>query len=110
MFILVFYLVSPLIIFLNVVIIIMGQIVGKIEKWTKFDSLYWTYITATTVGYGDIRPVKKISKMLSILISFVGIIFTGIVVAIALHTTSVTVEKYIDDGTAEKYKKVINSK
>lgn len=108
MFILVFYLVSPLIVFLNIIIILMGQVVGYIEKWTKFDSLYWTYITATTVGYGDIRPIKKISRILSVLITLVGMIFTGIVVAIALHTTSVTVEKYIDDGLVEKYEKVIH--
>ena len=110
LFIIVLYLVSPLIIFLNILIILMGQAVGYLEKWNKFDSLYWAYITATTVGYGDIRPIKKISRVLSILISLMGITFTGIFVAIVLHTTNVTVGKYIDDGLAKKYEEVINAK
>jgi voltage-gated potassium channel len=47
--------------------------------------MYYAFITATTVGYGDFHPRKRLSKILAIIIAFVGIVFTGIVVAIALH-------------------------
>ncbi len=98
------YLVSPLLIFLCVVIIIFGQVVRIREKWKIFDGVYWSFITATTVGYGDIRPLKKVSKVLSILIALVGMMFTGIIIAVTLNTTSVALEKHIDSSIVEKMK------
>ncbi|MCK5920491.1 MAG: two pore domain potassium channel family protein [Methylococcales bacterium] len=85
-------------------IIILGQIVCRVEKWEKFDGLYWSFITATTVGYGDIRPLKKGSKALSVLIALVGMMFTGIIVAVTLNTTSVALDKHIDERVIEKIK------
>jgi len=90
------YLVAPLLVFLSLLIIILGQLVSHLEKWEKFDGLYWSFITATTVGYGDIRPLKKVSKALSVLIALVGVRFTGIIIAVTLNTTSVTVDKHVD--------------
>ncbi len=76
---------SPILIFLTLLIVLMGQIVGKEEGWSKADALYFSFITATTVGYGDLRPTKPLSKVLAVTIGFVGVIFTGIVTAIGLH-------------------------
>jgi voltage-gated potassium channel len=70
------------------VIIILGQWVGKRENWSRFDALYWTIITATTVGYGDLRPTGKMGKVLAVLIAFIGLVFTGIMVAIALQSVT----------------------
>ncbi len=99
------YLIAPLLIFLSFVIIVLGQIVCHIEKWNKFDGLYWSFITATTVGYGDIRPLKKISKVLSVFIALVGIMLTGIMIAITLNTASISFEKHVDISAIEKVKK-----
>lgn len=79
---------APLLVFLVLFIILLGQIVGVRESWTKFDAAYWAFITATTVGYGDIRPMKPVSKTLSILIALVGMIFTGIMVALAINAAN----------------------
>ena len=76
---------SPILVFLTLLIVLMGQIVGKEEGWSKADALYFSFITATTVGYGDLRPTKPLSKVLAVTIGFVGVIFTGIVTAIGLH-------------------------
>lgn len=80
---------APLLIFLAVVVVVLGQIVGRRESWSRFDSLYWSFITATTVGYGDIRPLDRLSKIFSILIAFTGIIFSGIIVALAINAASI---------------------
>ncbi len=98
------FLVSPLLIFLSFVITLLGQIVCYVEKWNKFDALYWSFITATTVGYGDIRPLKKTSKILSVLIALVGLMFTGIIVAVTLNTASIAFEKHIDESVLERMK------
>lgn len=98
------YLIAPLLMFLSFIVIILGQIVSRIEKWSKFDGLYWAFITATTVGYGDIRPLKKTSKILSIVIAFIGIMFTGIIVAITLNATSTSFDKHVDQSVIEEIK------
>ena len=76
---------SPIIIFLIVLICIAGLIIGRIEGWSRSDALYHAFINATTVGYGDFPPTKRLSKTLAILLAFIGLVFTGIVVAIAIH-------------------------
>ena len=86
----------PLMSSLVLTIVLMGQMVGRLEKWTPFNSLYWTFITATTVGYGDIRPARKASRVLAILIAFVGLIFTGILVSIAVATTTHIYAELVD--------------
>lgn len=87
---------APLLLFFIFAIIIFGQVVGRREAWNRFDSLYWSFITATTVGYGDIRPTKKLSKLLSVLIAFLGIIFTGIIVALAINAATIAFKEHND--------------
>ncbi|MEM9470131.1 MAG: potassium channel family protein, partial [Pseudomonadota bacterium] len=79
------------------------------EKWTKFDGLYWSLITATTVGYGDIRPLKKLSRVLSIFIALIGILFTGIIIAAAVKAVSVSLEKNLNPTVIEKIKEDIEN-
>lgn len=98
-------LVAPLIFFLAMIVVVLGQCVTYIEKWSIFNGLYWSFITATTVGYGDIRPLKKISKVLSVIIAIIGLILGGIIVSLALQATSFTIEKHMDKPTIENLKK-----
>jgi voltage-gated potassium channel len=78
----------PLLFSLALSILLLGQIVGRLEKWSALDSAYWAFITATTVGYGDIRPLRWHSRVLSVCVAFVGLIFTGILVSIAVTTST----------------------
>ena len=75
----------PLLFSLALAIILLGQAVGKQEGWSRFDSFYWSFITATTVGYGDVRPVKPKSKVVAIIIAFLGLTLTGILIAVAVQ-------------------------
>lgn len=75
----------PLLLSLAMAITLLGQVVGRNEGWSRFDSFYWSFITGTTVGYGDIRPAKRGSRAISIVIAFLGLILSGIVIAVAIH-------------------------
>lgn len=85
-------LVWPLLIFLALIVVSMGLVVGRLESWSNFHALYWAFITATTVGYGDFRPLQRFSRMASILIAFVGVTLTGILVALAVNATSMSLK------------------
>ena len=74
----------PLLFSLGLGIAVLGYAVGRKEGWSGFESLYWSFITATTVGYGDLRPLKKTSRVLAILIAFLGLTLTGIFIALAV--------------------------
>jgi len=45
----------------------------SIEGWTYLDSLYFTVVTVTTIGYGDLAPQTEIGKIFTIFFSFFGI-------------------------------------
>lgn len=98
------YLAGPLLLFLVLVIVALGQWVGRLEKWRSFDALYWAFITATTVGYGDIRPIRRSSRILSVAIALTGILFTGILVAMALQTATMAFGEHVDMGVVKEIK------
>lgn len=83
------WIIAPLLLSLGVIVTVLGQVVGRKEGWSVYDSFYWSFITATTVGYGDIRPTRRVSKILAIVIALVGLTFSGILVAVAVHAATV---------------------
>ena len=52
-----------------------------LERLTATDSFYFTVVTISTVGYGDINPVTSGAKILSIVLILAGVSsFTGFIV------------------------------
>jgi cytochrome b561 len=80
--------VAPVLISLALLIFLLGLVVGKKEGWSVEDAAYYAFITATTVGYGDFHPRKRASKYLAIIIALIGLIVTGMVVAVGVHAAS----------------------
>lgn len=92
---------TPIIIFLMSLILVLGLIIGKREGWSVPDSIYYAFITATTVGYGDYRPENKAGKFLAIGVAFVGLLLTGIVVAIGLEAATAAFKFVHGTGNSE---------
>ncbi len=76
---------APLLILFGSLICLLGLWTGRQEGWNRGDALYYAFITATTVGYGDLRPTKRKTKCIAVAIAFCGLLFTGIIVAIAVN-------------------------
>ncbi|MCK5834674.1 MAG: two pore domain potassium channel family protein [Lentisphaeria bacterium] len=87
---------SPLLIFFSLIIFGTGYLVGRLEKWSWTDTIYWTIITATTVGYGDFKPSKYRSRIFTIIVVLVGMMFTGVIVAITISATTESLKKHIN--------------
>ncbi len=77
------------VIFALFIMFILGALViSKVEGVDIVNSIYFTFITGFTIGFGDITPHTIIGKVISIIIGIVGIIFTGLIVAISVRALS----------------------
>jgi len=76
---------------LLILIMLLGIVIGIREGWTIGDSLYFSFITAFTIGYGDITPHYPLTKILAVVIGLVGFLFTGILVAITVEALRYTI-------------------
>jgi len=91
------------VIFILIYIVIIAHLIWLSERGAKdghFDSkymkgvgqgLWWTVVTISTVGYGDVQLKKPFGRALGIFVIFSGIMIFG--VAIATLTSLLTVEQ-----------------
>ena len=65
-----------------------GRIEG-VKDMTSFTSVYFSFITLTTVGYGDITPVANVARMVSAAEAMTGTIYMAVFISrlVALHTS-----------------------
>jgi potassium channel subfamily K, other eukaryote len=54
-------------------IITAGTLVGLIERWRFVDSLWWAYVTLSTIGYGDTTPTKDASLIITCFFIIYGV-------------------------------------
>ena len=64
-------------------IIVSSYLFSVAENISLLDSLYFSFITALTVGYGDLVPVTMSGRLISILIGVIGMIFFGVIIGIS---------------------------
>jgi voltage-gated potassium channel len=48
--------------------------------WTLIDGLYMTFITITTIGFQEVRPLGPMGRILTIIIGTVGVVTLGFIV------------------------------
>jgi hypothetical protein len=74
-------------------IIGLGLLVGYFEAWPPFESVYFAFVTALTVGYGDVVPMHPVSRIMAIGIGFIGILLTALFAAISVHALGVAIKE-----------------
>ena len=79
--------------FLFALVVISAVVISQIENLPFGESLYFSFITGLTIGYGDIVVKTPFARLIAVLLGLIGIIFSGIMVAGAIRA----VEKSLKD-------------
>ncbi len=75
-----------------VILLLIGTaLFHSLEGWSWIDSFYFTGITLTTVGYGDIAPTLPLTKILTVVFAFGGI-------SIVLFSMTILAKIYLEYG------------
>lgn len=65
-----------------------------IEGWSWLDSLYFSVITLTTIGYGDFSPQTDLGKLFTMAYIIIGVaLILGFVNTLFLHYKEETIKK-----------------
>lgn len=84
-------------------IVLAGFTISKVEGLKLGDSIYFAFITALSVGYGDISPKTNLGKLVSVGIGLMGILFVGITAAIATRALADTVKQHTEAKKSHRH-------
>lgn len=78
--------VCTLLIICTTAVLYVEQGVGNIK--TAEDALWWSFITITTVGYGDLYPVTNLGRLITAVLIVSGVVSFGALISYIEHRTS----------------------
>lgn len=67
-----------------------GLVLSIVEDLPLGESIYFACVTGLTIGYGDIAPVTALGRVIGVGIGFVGVLSTGLYVAVATRALADT--------------------
>jgi len=75
----------PILSGLLVLIVALGLAAGLVEGWSVQESVYFSFVSGLTIGYGDFAPKTLLGRALAIGIGVCGILVTALVAAVAVR-------------------------
>ena len=75
----------PILSGLVVLIVALGVVAGLIDGWSVQESVYFSFISGLTIGYGDLAPKTSLGRVLAIVIGVCGVLVTALLAAIAVR-------------------------
>jgi hypothetical protein len=64
----------------------LGAAIGFLERWSVGETIYFTFVTTLTIGYGDLAPKRITSRMIALAIGFSGILLTALLAALGVRS------------------------
>ena len=62
-----------------------------------FEAFYFSFVTLSTIGYGDITPVSRVAKMLCVMEAITGMFYVAVLVARLVSIYSSSAKQKSDD-------------
>ena len=91
----------------TVICIILGGIaIHFAEGMSIADGLWWSFVTATTVGYGDISPTTISGRIVAMILMIVGI---GLIGSLTSTITALFFQRTKQDNPHSAKEKIIAS-
>ena len=90
-----FFILRGLLVAQTLLVILLGVVFAKCENLPIGQGVYFSMITSTTVGFGDIAPKTGLGQFIAVLIAYVGVILFGLVVAVATRAFTVTIDEHM---------------
>ena len=80
---------AGLMLVLGVVVTFGGALIARFDGISLGNGIYFAFITALTVGFGDLVPKSGAAKIITIILALIGLIVLGIVVAVSTHALDI---------------------
>ena len=80
--------------------LVLGTFVSLLQGWPLGDAFYFTFVTALTIGYGDLVPKGFLARLLAMVIGFTGILLTGLVAAVGVRALQKATDESV--GSAQE--------
>ena len=74
------------------VVVVAGALIAYFDRAPLEDAIYFAFITAFTVGFGDIAPRSRGARAVSVILAFLGLILVGVLVAVAVHALDIVLK------------------
>lgn len=78
----------PILAAILTVMLALGATVGLCEGWSVLETIYFTFVSGLTIGFGDFVPTRPITRILTIAIGMCGLLLTALLAALAVRAMS----------------------
>jgi Na+-translocating ferredoxin:NAD+ oxidoreductase RnfE subunit len=78
-------------------VVTLGVVIGRLERWSVQESIYFAFVSGLTIGYGDFSPKTGLARLLAIVIGLCGVLFTALVAAVAVKALTAARERGASD-------------
>ncbi len=82
-----------LLLVLLALVTVSGMAMARFDGLSAEDGIYFAFITALTIGFGDFVPKSRASRVIAILLALLGLVIVGILVAVAVHAVDYALEQ-----------------
>ena len=83
------YELGGVIVILVAVIGVAGALISRFDRMPLEDAIYFAFITAFTVGFGDLVARSRGARVVTIFLALFGLILVGVAVAVAVHALDI---------------------